>query len=116
MVALNADVIRRARAAVDALSRIGMVRAAYIFGSYVNGRADEWSDIDVAAFMDGIDSLDLWQRAGVIAGVQKEIGCDIEPHLFSTSSFETPSKGSFAAHIINHGIRIDESRNDAAIS
>jgi len=112
MVALNPDVIRRAKAAVDALSRVGRIRAAYVFGSHVNGRADEWSDIDVAAFMDGIDSLDLWQRAGVIAGVQKEIGFDVEPHLFSTASFDAPSKGSFAAYIISHGIRLDGISND----
>ncbi|MBI1827022.1 MAG: nucleotidyltransferase domain-containing protein [Planctomycetes bacterium] len=114
MVAINADVMRRATAAVDVLSRIGTVRAAYIFGSYVDGRADQWSDIDVAAFIDGIESLDLWQRAGVIARVQKEVGFDIEPHLFRTASFDTPSRGSFAAYVIDHGIRIDEAGNSPA--
>jgi predicted nucleotidyltransferase len=116
MVALDAQVRLRALAAAAALGRQGRVRAAYVFGSHAEGRADEWSDIDVAAFMEEIDSWDLWQRAKVIARVQKEVGYDVEPHLLSASHLTSPQPGSFAEYVMEHGIRIgpDESKPEQA--
>lgn len=108
MVALNAELTRRVLAAAMALRREGVLRAVYVFGSHVDGCADEWSDIDVAAFMDGVESWDLWRQTEVIVRVQKEVGFDLEPHLFSASSLAAPEVGSFAAHVIRHGIRVPE--------
>lgn len=82
MAVLNAEIERRAVEATKALACRGTVIAAYVFGSHVTGRADEWSDIDVAAFMEGIESWDFWHRTQVMAQVQMEVGYDIEPHLF----------------------------------
>jgi predicted nucleotidyltransferase len=106
MVALNDRVRRRALAAAAALERRGVVRATYVFGSQAEGRADEWSDIDLAAFMEGVESWDLWQRARIIAQVQKEVGFDIEAHLFPARSLENPQRGSFAEYVIEHGILV----------
>jgi predicted nucleotidyltransferase len=106
MVALDVDIERRAMEAARALGRRGIVRAVYVFGSHVTGRADEWSDIDVAAFMEGIENWDFWQRTQVMAQVQMEVGHDIEPHLFPASALENAEPGSFAADIIKHGVRI----------
>jgi predicted nucleotidyltransferase len=108
MVALNPDLTRRALAAVTALRREGVLRAVYLFGSHVDGRADEWSDIDLAAFMDGVESWDLWRRTEVIVRVQKEVGFDVEPHLLPASSLSAPEAGSFAAYVIQHGIPLPE--------
>ncbi|MDP2898233.1 MAG: nucleotidyltransferase domain-containing protein, partial [bacterium] len=66
MAALDAEVRRRALAAARALAREGAVLAAYVFGSHVEGRADPWSDIDIAAFIEGAESWDLWERARII--------------------------------------------------
>ncbi len=106
MVAIDDRVTKRALAAVEALARISGVRAAYLFGSHVAGTSDRWSDIDVAAFMDAAETWDCFRRAKVIVGVQKEVGFDIEPHIFSTASFEHAAPGSFAEEILRHGIRI----------
>ena len=62
MAVLNAEIERLAVETAKALARRGTVIAAYVFGSHVTGRADEWSDIDVAAFMEGIESWDFWRR------------------------------------------------------
>jgi len=112
MVALNSEITRRAHAAAAALRREGVLRAVYVFGSHVDGRPDEWSDIDIAAFMDGVETWDLWRRTDVITRVQKEVGFDVEPHLFPASYLLAPEPGSFAAHVVQHGIPInpDESR------
>ena len=106
MAALDAEVRRRALAAARALAREGAVLAAYVFGSHVEGRADRWSDIDVAAFMEGVESWDLWRRAHVIVEVQKEVGFDVEAHLFPVSCLQHPEAGSFAANVLRHGVRI----------
>lgn len=113
MVTLDDRVRRRALAAAEALGRRGVVRAAYVFGSQVEGRADEWSDIDVAAFMEGIDSWDIWRRARIIAQVQKEVGFEIETHLFPARFLKDPQPGSFAEYVIEHGILIGSNESDS---
>lgn len=106
MAALDDEVRSRALAAAKALSREGRVLAAYVFGSHTEGRADQWSDIDLAAFMEGVESWDPWRRARVIVKVQKEVGFDIETHIFTASSLNNPEAGSFASNVISHGVRI----------
>jgi predicted nucleotidyltransferase len=91
---------------VEVLSRYAPVAAAYLFGSQVEGRADKWSDIDVAAFLEGIESWDLTTRAHTAALVQKEAGDDIELHLFSACSLRQPEPASFTAYILAHGVPI----------
>jgi predicted nucleotidyltransferase len=106
MVAINDSIRKKALAAVDALSKQGTVRAAFLFGSHVQGRANEWSDIDVAAFMDEAGSWDPFFKIDMIIKVQREIGYDVEPHIFESSQFEKPEAASFAADIIQRGVRI----------
>lgn len=106
MAEIPADVERKARAAIAALGREGVVRAVYMFGSQVDGRADRWSDIDLAVFMDGVERWDIWQRTEVIVRVQGQAGYDIEPHLFPSSRLTSAEPGSFAADILRRGVRI----------
>jgi len=106
MVALPDEVKRRALAAAEALARVAPVRAAFLFGSYAQERADRWSDIDVAAFMDGIETWNLARQTRLIVKVQKEVGFDVEPHLFPSGALEHAQPGSFAAQILAHGVRI----------
>lgn len=108
MVALNPEIAGRARATAAALRREGTLRAIYVFGSHVDGRADKWSDVDIAAFMDGVETWDLWRRTDVIVRVQQQVGYDVEPHLLPASSLAAPEAGSFAAYIIQHGIPVTE--------
>jgi len=107
MVALDAGVRRRALEAAPVLARMTRVRAAYVFGSHVEGAVDEWSDIDVALFLDGVEDWDMRRRARAMFQVQKEVGLDVEAHLFSASAFEHPEEGSFSSYIMNNGVRLD---------
>lgn len=106
MAVLDAEVRRRALAAASALGHEAAVRAAYVFGSHADGRADRWSDIDVAAFVEGAESWDIWRRTDVIVRVQREVGFDIEPHLFSAALLTNAEPGSFAADVLRRGVRI----------
>ena len=106
MAALNAEVRQRALLAVQTLGREAPVQAAYLFGSHAEGRADQWSDIDLAAFIDGFESWDLDRQTRVILQVQKELGFDIEPHLFSAAALAHVRPGSFASDIVARGVRL----------
>jgi predicted nucleotidyltransferase len=106
MVAVNLEITQRAQTVVKVLARLGTVRAVYLFGSHADGLAHEWSDIDLAAFMDDIENWDMQRRARAMASVMQEVGADVEAHLFPVSSVRNPEKASFAAHVLNHGVRL----------
>jgi len=93
-------------AATVILARLGAVRAAYVFGSHVEGTADAWSDIDVAAFVEGVEHWDIQKRAEVMALVMEEAGSDVEAHLFPASTLDNPPRGGFAEYVVRHGARI----------
>ena len=107
MVVVHAVIEQKARAALRVLARRAHVRAAYLFGSQVAGTADEWSDIDLAAFIEEGAQWDLQQRVDVCVEARREVGDDIELHLFPADSLENPPKASFAEYVLRHGARLD---------
>jgi len=111
MAVLDTGVKEKTLAAIKTLYRLGTVRAVYIFGSQVEGYADEWSDIDFAAFMDGVENWDMKKHAHIGAQIMVEAGSDVEVHLFPASSLESPGRGSFAEWVLRHGVCIVENRN-----
>lgn len=108
MGTVDTTIESRALAAVEVLSDLGVVRAAYLFGSHVEGTPDQWSDIDVAVFMEGIEQWDIHQHVAAMAMVMKKVGSDVEAHLFPASDLANPPRGGFAEYILHHGIRIFE--------
>ena len=106
MVVVNPVIEERARAALRVLGRRAHVRAAFLFGSHVRGDADEWSDIDIAAFIDEADEWDLRQRIAVCIEPQREVGSDIELHLFRARDLDNPPRASFTQYILRHGVRL----------
>lgn len=108
MAVLDDRVKQRALDATRTLAQLGTVRAAYVFGSYADGRADEWSDIDLAVFMDGIETWGIRRRARAMVQVQREAGLDVEAHLFPASAHDRPQRASFAEYVIRHGVSLSE--------
>ena len=106
MAQLDIAIEQRARAAVACLSRFAVVTAAYLFGSQVEGRADQWSDIDLAVFIEGMETWDLHDRARIAAQVQREVGDDIELHFFPAEALEHHHNASFAAWVLHHGVKL----------
>ena len=106
MALLDAEVRQRALDAVGILKRMAAVRAAYVFGSRVEGRAHRFSDIDVALFVEGVENWDIRRRAQAMAQVQKEAGLDVEAHLFPASALDHREPGSFAAWVLTHGVEV----------
>jgi predicted nucleotidyltransferase len=108
MGTVDAAIESRALAAVEALSCLGVVRAACLFGSHVEGTADQWSDIDAAVFIEGVEQWDIHQRATAMALVMEKVGSEVEAHLFPASDLADPPRGGFAKYILHHGICIFE--------
>jgi predicted nucleotidyltransferase len=106
MAELDEMTKNRMSRALSALSLRARPVAAYLFGSRAEGRADKWSDYDLAVFIEGAENWDLPGLARFCAAIQKEAGDDIELHVFPASQARDPEPASFAAFIITHGIRL----------
>jgi len=90
----------RALALLD--SEISVVRG-YLFGSYVDGEADEYSDVDIAAFIDAGEKLILRRKVQLMSLVQQNVGDDIEVHLFPASALEGADTATFTSFIVRKG-------------
>ena len=80
------------------------VKSVYLFGSHVSGRANEWSDIDVAIVvndnkMDFLKNLSLFSKIGL--GVDRRL----ETHVFSVNDFKNDSD-PLVFEIKKTGIRV----------
>ncbi len=106
MAVLDAVIEERAKQALRVLSRYAQVKVAYVFGSQVEGKTDEFSDIDIGAFIEEFDRWDLQRRVRTIALVQEEAGDDLEIHFFPSEALTNAEPASFAAYVLKHGIRI----------
>jgi len=106
MGVVDAVIEEKARAAIRVLARRARVRAAYLFGSQVEGTANPWSDIDVAAFIEQADRWDLRQRVDVRVEAREQVGDDVELHLFPAEALDNPPRASFAQYVLQHGARL----------
>lgn len=79
------------------------VLQAYLFGSYATGKADEWSDIDLAIVTDRFigDGFDF---RFMLAKLARTIDSDIEPHPYL--SFEFNENNPIAGEILRSGERV----------
>lgn len=72
-----------------------------LFGSYANGNPHEWSDIDIAVLVRGVEDED-WYNARILLQEirwREDNFTDIEPHLLD----ETNDPSGFVEHIIKTG-------------
>jgi len=72
--------------------------AIILFGSYVNGNPNEWSDIDIAVLMNDFKG-DWLETATLLCKITREVSIDIEPHLLD----ESCDKSGFVRHVIDTG-------------
>lgn len=107
MAVIDAVIEEKARAALQVLAGQARVRAAYLFGSRVDGTADRWSDIDLAAFIETGERWDLKRRVAVCAEARRQAGDDVELHLFPAAALDNPPRASLAQHVLKHGVALD---------
>jgi uncharacterized protein len=79
------------------------IRRAILFGSYAEGRANEWSDIDIALVSDSFDG-DRFEDRGKIRRITLSVSSDLSPLPFRPEDF-TP-ENPFVKEIMEKGVRI----------
>ena len=72
--------------------------AIILFGSYVNGKPHEWSDIDIAVVMNNFQG-NWMETVYMLLDLRKKISFDIEPHLLD----ETRDRSGFLEHVKKTG-------------
>lgn len=79
------------------------VQAAYVFGSWINGKPNRWSDIDVCIIS---PAFRTWKtKVELLAKAQTEDFLTIEPHGFHPNDFQ-PDNNPLAHEVIEHGIKV----------
>ncbi len=79
------------------------IKNAVLFGSYAEGRADEWSDIDVALVSDAFEG-DRFNDRAKIRRITLSVSSDLSPLPFRPEDFirENP----LVREILEKGVRI----------
>jgi predicted nucleotidyltransferase len=79
------------------------VETAYLFGSWAQGRATEWSDIDLAIVSSAFDGVKFYDRRKLYRAIIA-VDTGIEPHPYRPEDFNESNE--FVREILRTGIRI----------
>jgi uncharacterized protein len=79
------------------------VQTAVLFGSYASGRADEWSDIDIALVSEVFEG-DRFDDRSKIRKITLSVSSDLSPLPFRPEEFKP--ENPFVKEIIEKGVRI----------
>ncbi|MEO0127554.1 MAG: nucleotidyltransferase domain-containing protein [candidate division WOR-3 bacterium] len=80
------------------------ISAAYLFGSYAQRKANEWSDIDIALVSNDFSGVRFYDIEKLIS-IIKKYNSFIEFHPFRKEDFDL-QKDLFIKEIVSTGIRL----------
>ena len=104
MAKIPDTIINEVKDYIDILNRNGfLIKQAVLFGSYVNGNYNKWSDIDIALVSDEFEGIRFNDRKK-IRQFKFEVSADIEPLPYTPNDFST--NDPFVKKILKTGIRI----------
>lgn len=82
------------------------INEAFIFGSYVTGKPDKWSDIDLAIFSPDVEGWTIEQKAELATSVKLNCNTGIELHIFPLSALAEARPTNFYGYIIKNGRKV----------
>ena len=103
MVTTGTDLDKIIAGFVGLLSEAVRVEAAVLYGSYVNGTPDDWSDIDIAVISPDFEGLPMWERQRIISRATLERDPSLSPIGYPSSEYHNPGRHSFLREIIRTG-------------
>ncbi|MBI1885164.1 MAG: nucleotidyltransferase domain-containing protein [Chloroflexi bacterium] len=103
MVTTAADLEKIISDFVALLSKSVRVEAVILYGSYVNGSPDEWSDIDIGVISPDFEGLPMWERQRIISRATVDRHASLAPIGYPSSEYHNPGPHSFLREIIRTG-------------
>ena len=103
MVTATTELDRIIAEFVALLSGAAQVEAVILYGSYVNGSPDEWSDIDIAVVSPDFEGVDMWKRQRIISRATVEREPSLAPIGYPSSEYHNPGPHSFLREIMRTG-------------
>lgn len=97
------EIKKIARALVEKIDATIPISQAYLFGSYAKGRADAWSDIDIALVSHKFGGIRFNDYKKIIPFLRDFPAC-IEVHPFRKADFTFADL--FVKEIVTSGIKI----------
>ena len=94
------EIIRRA---VTLLRRKVRVSRVILFGSHARGRADEWSDVDLAVISPDFTQMPYPQLINLLVEVTLAVDPSLELHAFTPKDIKEARPTNFLGHIIAEG-------------
>jgi len=82
------------------------ISKAFLFGSYVEGKPDEWSDIDIAIFSPDVEDWSIEQKAELATSVKLNCHDHVEVHIFPEDALSRARPTNFYGYIIENGRKI----------
>ena len=105
MAEIDALVMKNVRIFLEKLKNTGMsITKAYIFGSYAEGRADKWSDIDIAIVSPQIGN-DRFEERIRLTELAVSIDDRLEPLPFNQVTFN--DNDPFVQKILTDGLLVN---------
>lgn len=87
---------------IETITKRYNVFAVILFGSYAEGRAGEFSDIDVAVFSDDFGK-NIFEEMKNLFKLRRKIDTDIEPLPFSKKDYFEHERSDFVDEILSRG-------------
>ena len=103
MVKTEGDLQKIIRRFKEALSGTIRVHSMILFGSYRNGTAKKYSDIDIAVVSPDFSKTNPIKNLQFLFKVAKKVNIDLEPIAFRPEEIENPDPRSFESQILKEG-------------
>lgn len=87
--------------------KVAPLQRAILFGSYANGTAKKWSDIDLAVISKGFEGQDRFRRLVMLGKLAWKAGAtEIEALGFTPMEYKKGTGLDFLSEIKNKGISV----------
>jgi len=97
------EITKNVKKFLRAVKQSKRVEMAFVYGSWVKGRADKWSDIDVAVVSPDF-SEDLFEERAWLMRLAATLDDRIEPHPFRPEDFN--ANHPLVSEIRRSGVRV----------
>lgn len=102
----EAEILEQVSEVIQYLKKRIKIDAAVLFGSVLSGKADEWSDIDLAIFSEDVNNWSFEEEISMMVDVQVTYPNSVEPHFYPVEALSEARPTNFWGHILETGRRI----------